>query len=343
MAPDTHAESGTAVSHQVKRLNWGCGEHVRRGWINSDVKDGAGVDIACDIRDGLPLESDSIDYAVSIHALPELAYPEVVPALEELRRVLKPGGVLRLGLPDLRRGIRAYVLKQDDYFRVDESEVQSLGGRFILHMLWYGYSRTLFTTDFIQELLTSSGFTDVGECRYRHTNSGFPEIIELDNREHESLFVEGTKGSAAAAEAPYNAAVARRDSIEVVGASTPDEARKLLTGGRIRAFPDEDGESVIIQGWVLGRSSRATTVELVSGEEVVGRTEVKLKRPDLAEKFPGVGDAGTAGFRMKMKPDGRGESTLLAQAILEDGTRAPIEAVRVRVSRRRGLFGRRHG
>jgi SAM-dependent methyltransferase len=177
----------------VARLNWGCGDHTAPGWINSDIKDDSHADLVCDILDGLPLEDDSVDYAVSVHALPELPYPDVVPALRELRRVLRPEGVLRLALPDLHKAIDAYTLGHDDYFQVGEDEVRSQGGRFIVHTLWYGYSRTLFTPDFIEELLLKAGFTNVVACQYRQTASRFPEIVELDNRERESLYVEATK------------------------------------------------------------------------------------------------------------------------------------------------------
>jgi len=77
----------------VSRLNWGCGSHVAEGWINSDIKDGPGIDLVADIRKGLPLAGESLDYAVTIHALPEFAYPELRSVLRELRRTLKPGGV----------------------------------------------------------------------------------------------------------------------------------------------------------------------------------------------------------------------------------------------------------
>jgi predicted SAM-dependent methyltransferase len=174
----------------TRRLNWGCGEHVLPGWINSDIKPGPGVDLACDIREGLLLEDSTIDYVVSIHALPELPYPDLLPALEELRRVLRPGGVLRLALPDLDRGIRAYLDHEGDYFLVDPDEARSRGGRFIAHILWYGYSRSLFTFDFTEELLQKSGFVNIVRCDYRRTSSRFPEIVELDNRERESFYVE---------------------------------------------------------------------------------------------------------------------------------------------------------
>ena len=177
----------------VRRLNWGCGQRGEPGWINSDQKDGPGIDLSCDIRQGLPLETDSIDYCVSIHALPEVPYPELVPALQELRRVLKPGGVLRLALPDLLKGVEAYRRGDRDYFLIPDEDAKSLGAKLVLQLIWYGYSRTLFTHDFIEELLVKAGFGRVERCNYKQTASAHPEIVALDNRERESLFVEAIK------------------------------------------------------------------------------------------------------------------------------------------------------
>ena len=178
---------------QVKRLNWGCGGHTLPGWINSDQREGRGIDLSCDIRQGLPLDSGSIDYVVSIHALQEVPYDVIVPTLTDLKRVLKPGGVLRLALPDLLKGIRAYERGDRDYFLIPDEDARSLGAKLVLQLLWYGYSRTLFTFDFIRELLEKAGYEQVTECRYRQTNSAHAEIIDLDNREPETLFVEAVK------------------------------------------------------------------------------------------------------------------------------------------------------
>jgi predicted SAM-dependent methyltransferase len=177
----------------VRRLNWGCGEWAERGWINADIKEGARVDIVGDIRDGLPLDSDSIDYAVSIHSLPEIPFTEIVPTLTELRRVLKPGGVLRLALPDLDKGIDAYHRKDKEYFKVPDSDAESMGAKFVTQMVWYGYSRSLFTHEFIEEQLQKAGFSRVDHCSFKQTASPYPAIVDLDNREQESLFVEGIK------------------------------------------------------------------------------------------------------------------------------------------------------
>jgi predicted SAM-dependent methyltransferase len=178
---------------EVKRLHWGCGGWAAPGWINSDARELPGVDFVCDIQKGLPLESDSVDYAVSIHALQEIAFPNLVPALSELRRVLKPSGVLRLCLPDLEKGLAAYQRGDRDYFAVPDSDAQSLGGKFIVQMLWYSYSRLLFTRDFIEEMLVKANFARVDHCRFKETRSPWPEILTFDNREKESLFVEARK------------------------------------------------------------------------------------------------------------------------------------------------------
>ncbi len=330
-----------AHATRIARLNWGCGDHIRPGWIDSDRNAGPNIDIVVDIREGLPLPDDSIEYAVSIHALQELAYVEVVPALTELRRVLKPAGVLRLGLPDLQKAIRAYQDHDDDYFAIHPSEARSRGGRFVLHTLWFGHSRTLFTRDFIMELLAVAGFGDIVECGYRRTASPFADIVELDNREIESVFVEGTKVPGVAEPAGYNSRAMRGTAVRVVESSPLPGADEKLLGGSMRGMPADDG-SLAVRGWVLGRQSKVTGVELVAGDEVVGSAELRVQRPDIAELFPDEPDAQTAGFYIVVEPEGRGVSELRACANLADGTKVPFHSMHVEVARR-GLLRRRRG
>jgi len=191
--PAVNMRSRPAAATSGVRLNWGCGPAPAPGWINSDRRDLPGVDVRADIRDGLPVEDDTFDYVVAIHVLQDLPYAELVPALRELRRVLRPGGVLRLGLPDLDRAVRAYLRGDRGYFYIHDDEVRSLGGKLAVQIAWYGSVRTPFTADFIEELLAAAGFSTVAHCKYRHTASRWPAIVELDNRRRESLFVEAVK------------------------------------------------------------------------------------------------------------------------------------------------------
>jgi predicted SAM-dependent methyltransferase len=178
----------------LTRLHWGCGSITPYGWVNSDIAAHPGVDVVADIRAGLPLPSGAFDYAVSIHALPELPYGDLGRALSELRRVLRAGGVLRLGLPDMDKAVQAYLAKDVDYFFVIPDEhAQSLSGKMIVQLLWHGVSRSMFTLEFATELLVNAGFRTVHPCDFRQTRSEFPGITELDNRELESFFLEATK------------------------------------------------------------------------------------------------------------------------------------------------------
>ena len=107
--------------------------------------------------------------------------------------MLRPGGVLRLSLPDLDRGIAAYLRDDPAYFYVADDAARTISGKLIVQMTWYGASRMLFTFEFAEELLRRAGFATVRRCAFRQTGSRFPEIVALDNRERESLFVEAER------------------------------------------------------------------------------------------------------------------------------------------------------
>lgn len=187
------ANSPGGGSRGPARLNWACGRCPVPGWTNSDRLAGPGIELACDILRGLPVADETFDYAVSIHGLQDIAYLDLLPALRELQRVLRTGGVLRLGLPDLDRAIAAYLRRDAGYFYVPDRDARSVGAKLVTQIVWYGSTRTPFTRDFIEELLRAGGFRAVVACEYRRTASRYPEIVELDNRERESLFVEATK------------------------------------------------------------------------------------------------------------------------------------------------------
>ena len=88
-----------------------------------------------------------------------IPYPELVPVLQELRRVLRPGGTLRLALPDLDRARSAPTSTATaSHFLVPDEDEPTLSGKMIVHLLWYGYSVTLFTEEFARSVLLRAGF-----------------------------------------------------------------------------------------------------------------------------------------------------------------------------------------
>jgi glycosyltransferase involved in cell wall biosynthesis/SAM-dependent methyltransferase len=114
----------------------------------------------------------------------------------------------------------------------------------------------------------------------------------------------------------------------------------------VRAAPDErlwganiegpnTGDATVdggfeIVGWVLGRSAPAVRVELLSGETVVGGAKVSVRRPDLAQAFPDVGDRAGGGFRARVNLLGEAERELELVAVLRDEARIPLGRIAAR-------------
>jgi len=187
-APAVHPGTSTPV-----RLNVGCGPDPPDGWLNADRQPGPRVDLCGDIRDGLALADDAVDCIAAIHCLQDLPWDAIAGALREMRRVLKPGGVLRVAVPDLDRAIDAYRRGDAGYFFVPDVDARSVGAKLVTQIIWYGSVRTPFTFDFAREWLENAGFRDVARCAFGETRHGDAGIVALDNRERESLFVEALK------------------------------------------------------------------------------------------------------------------------------------------------------
>jgi ubiquinone/menaquinone biosynthesis C-methylase UbiE len=177
----------------VQRLNWGCGLCAAPGWTNSDVTAAPGIEIVRDIRLGLPINDAVFDYIVSIHSLPEIPYLDMDLVLGELWRVLKPGGWIRLSLPDMNRAIQAYLNNDPSYFLIGDDVVRSLAGKLVVQLTWFGRSRMMFTADFMAEMLARNRFRNITQVLFRQTVTPHAEIVELDNREPESIFIEAHK------------------------------------------------------------------------------------------------------------------------------------------------------
>lgn len=96
----------TARSERGVRLHLGCGPEKRAGWINIDANAAAGPDIVAAVESLPQFESSSVDVIEACHLFEHLTYTQARAALSEWARVLKPGGELRLELPDLDACVR---------------------------------------------------------------------------------------------------------------------------------------------------------------------------------------------------------------------------------------------
>lgn len=87
-------------------LNVGSGSHPLPGFVNIDLNPEA--DLRHDLSKGLPYPDRAVDRVFSEHFLEHLSQAQGLAFLRECRRVLKPGGVMRIAMPDLDELVRRY-------------------------------------------------------------------------------------------------------------------------------------------------------------------------------------------------------------------------------------------
>lgn len=88
------------------RLCLGSGAAPIAGFVNIDMESGA--DVRLDLRFALPVPDSSVELIYSEHVIEHLDLDDGMALLRECRRVLQPGGVLRVATPDLDAVVRAY-------------------------------------------------------------------------------------------------------------------------------------------------------------------------------------------------------------------------------------------
>lgn len=214
------------VLHMVTdlRLNLGCGLQAPAGWVNIDRSPSLTLDrlpvvkkalrsinvlrdehmvswprniTRHDVTKPLPYATDSASAIYSSHMLEHLYHDQALALLRECQRVLRPGGILRLALPDVEQFARELVNASS----ADSAEAglafttglamapltapnrrQRLVGRFAS-----APHRWQPTTPLVLSMLREAGFATAERRDY--LVGDLPGLREVEHRP-ESLFVE---------------------------------------------------------------------------------------------------------------------------------------------------------
>jgi len=141
------------------KLNLGCGNDIKEGYINVDIKEIQGVDLILDIsKDRLPFVDGCVEEILLKDVLEHISYTRVEHVLKECHRVLKQGGRIYIQCPDLEAVAQKVILsgeydwKAISYWVYGDQNLTQGEDPSDIH-------KSGFTIKTLKELLESLGFT----------------------------------------------------------------------------------------------------------------------------------------------------------------------------------------
>jgi SAM-dependent methyltransferase len=137
-----------------------------------------------DLTQPLPYPDAAFEAAFGSHVLEHLTPDEGATLLRELHRVLRPGGIVRIAVPDLDAVIASYSPEDADAFLF--GLLQGRERSTSRHRHWWQYNEVS-----LRASLQSAGFVDVERRSFREGRC--PDVERIDSRP-ESLFMEGVRG-----------------------------------------------------------------------------------------------------------------------------------------------------
>jgi predicted SAM-dependent methyltransferase len=171
------------------KLHIGCGQNIKLGWINIDLSEFA--DIRLDVREPLPFPDASATVVYSEHFFEHLSFEEGTRFLRESIRVLVPGGLISIGVPDAESTLRLYVSgDREEWLRV-RHQWHPEWCNTQMHSVNYvfrqdGEHKYSYDLETLTGALTDCGFVNIRRRAWDPT-------LDLDARREGTLYVEGEK------------------------------------------------------------------------------------------------------------------------------------------------------
>ena len=149
-----------------------------------------------DATKSVPLQTSSVDCIYTSHMVEHLSQKGARNFLNEVKRVLKVGGVVRIAVPDLRIAVDDYLETNDaDAFMrgilVQAPEINTLKQKINLFVSGYRHHQWMYDGASLSKLLTEMGFSSADICKDGKTNIIDADGLNLYEREEQSVYVEG--------------------------------------------------------------------------------------------------------------------------------------------------------
>lgn len=172
------------------KLHLACGSNRMPGWANVDLEGPSSV-IKLDLTRPLPSRTDAMSAIYCEHFIEHIERDAAIRLLEECHRTLRPGGILRLSIPNLQVLIAEYQAGRTGYW-TDMHWTPGSACQLINEGMRLWGHRFLFDAAELESVLRSAGFAQVQACGWQE--SEHEALRKLECRPyHGELIYECTK------------------------------------------------------------------------------------------------------------------------------------------------------
>jgi predicted SAM-dependent methyltransferase len=158
--------------------------------------------IQLDATRPLPFADGAFEWVYAEHFIEHISLREGITWLREVRRVLKPGGFVRLTTPDLRRYAEAYLAGDDTFFAAHRERMRQYGfppmetrrAWMVNQIFQYWGHQWIYDADELRHAAQAAGFAPEGfrECAFREGRDPAVSAIDFELRNDETIYVELT-------------------------------------------------------------------------------------------------------------------------------------------------------
>jgi len=136
------------------------GEHpYKKDFINVDMADSPNVHIKADITKPLPIGDGEAEEIFSCATLEHLTFHQAVALLKEFQRIMKPGAMLMIAVPNLKQICAAYAAGIMPFRLANQYLYGAQSDEYDFHKICFDFEN-------LKGLLEYLGFTNVQEQEY---------------------------------------------------------------------------------------------------------------------------------------------------------------------------------
>ncbi len=132
-------------------IHLGCGYENDPRYINVDAIPLPHVNFVSRVEKLPMFPNDYADLIYACHVLEHISHRHLIDTLKEWRRVLKPGGVLRISLPDFEKIIDIY---EENERQIESMMMPLMGGQDYA----YNFHKSVFNQKYLKKILEDAGF-----------------------------------------------------------------------------------------------------------------------------------------------------------------------------------------